>query len=80
MQPAKPNYWFPAKKFGWGWGLPVCWQGWLVMAIWLLLIIAGFWLPLKGPFFTWYGVAVTVLLLVVFAIKGEKPRWRSGKS
>ena len=29
---AQPKYWFPAKRYGWGWGLPGTWQGWLVVA------------------------------------------------
>ena len=24
------KYWFPAKRYGWGWGMPNTWQGWLV--------------------------------------------------
>lgn len=32
------KYWFPAKRFGWGWGLPSAWQGWVVL---LLLQCAG---------------------------------------
>ncbi len=23
--------WFPAKKFGWGWGQPKVWQGWVAL-------------------------------------------------
>ena len=26
------KYWFPAKRYGWGWGLPSTWQGWIVLA------------------------------------------------
>ncbi len=25
------KYWFPAKRYGWGWGIPNVWQGWLVL-------------------------------------------------
>ncbi len=25
------NIWFPAKKYGYGWGMPVVWQGWVVL-------------------------------------------------
>ena len=25
-----PPYWFPAKRYGYGWGLPHTWQGWIV--------------------------------------------------
>lgn len=27
------KYWFPAKRYGWGWGLPVRWEGWVCLAI-----------------------------------------------
>jgi hypothetical protein len=30
-----PKYWFPAKRYGWGWGFPVTWQGWLALAVFL---------------------------------------------
>jgi hypothetical protein len=30
--PQDPEYWFPAKRYGWGWGIPVTWQGWVVFA------------------------------------------------
>lgn len=26
------SYWFPAKRYGWGWGLPSSWQGWVVLS------------------------------------------------
>jgi hypothetical protein len=36
-----PEYWFPAKRYGWGWGLPRCWQGWAVMLVWVLTLVAA---------------------------------------
>ena len=35
------EYWFPAKRYGWGWGLPSRWQGWVVLAIYAVLLLAG---------------------------------------
>ena len=30
------RYWFPAKRYGWGWGPPQTWQGWVVFVVgWL---------------------------------------------
>jgi len=26
------DFWFPAKRFGWGWGPPTKWRGWAVLA------------------------------------------------
>ena len=39
--PSRSRYWFPAKRYGWGWGLPVAWQGWLVLAVFFGLVAAG---------------------------------------
>ncbi len=36
--PEKPRYWFPAKTYGWGWGLPSTWEGWLVLLAYLILL------------------------------------------
>jgi hypothetical protein len=35
------QYWFPAKRFGWGWGLPITWQGWAVLFVFVSLVAAG---------------------------------------
>jgi len=38
----RPTFWFPVKRHGWGWGLPVRWQGRLVpVAYTTLLASAG---------------------------------------
>lgn len=74
-------YWFPAKKFGWGWGLPVVWQGWAVLATFFLLLACGgvVILPGHGPLaFLAYAVLLCVLLTAVCWAKGEPPRWRQG--
>jgi hypothetical protein len=78
----KKDYWFPAKTYGWGWGLPNVWQGWLVYAIATSLLIAGFFIfPPATEFvlFQIYTWAVVLVLLLVCWIKGEPPRWRWGK-
>jgi len=79
MIPAQPPYWFRAKRYGWGWGLPATWQGWVVFVLWLVGAAAGvplaiFSLPL---FIVWMFVLLAGLLAVCFA-KGEPPRWRWG--
>jgi len=78
----RPNekYWFPAKRYGWGWGLPVCRQGWVVMGVWFALLMAGA-LSLGGHMviFAFYLLLLGIALTIVCFIKGEKPRWRWGK-
>jgi lipoprotein signal peptidase len=44
--PAERAYWFRAKRYGWGWGLPTTWQGWMVLvAFVVLLVIASIVFP-----------------------------------
>jgi hypothetical protein len=37
------RYWFPVRPSGdgWGWGLPMVWQGWVVYLIFFALLIGG---------------------------------------
>ena len=77
------KYWFPAKTYGWGWGLPSSWQGWLVIAAFIGLLVAGsFAFPPRaalGPYLA-YTAVLCGLLIVVCWLKGEPPRWRWGKA
>lgn len=76
------KYWFPAKRIGWGWGLPNCWQGWVVLAgyaiaQWLLWYLLP---PAREMTLFLIGVALsTIILLGVMWLNGEPPgagRWR----
>jgi hypothetical protein len=72
--------WFPAKKYGWGWGLPKCWQGWLVFAAYLVLFSAGaFFVSKHTKIFLAYTAVLSVALIIICYLKGEKPCWRWGK-
>ena len=73
----KPKYWFSAKQYGWGWGLPTAWQGWLVLALYLGGLILATVFGDERAVYICLGV-LTLLLLVVCVIKGEPPRWRWG--
>jgi len=80
METNKPRFWFPAKKYGWGWGPPNCWQGWAAMVIWLALLIAGaFFLMPNVALFIAYTIFMAALLSLVCYLKGEPPRWHWGK-
>ena len=77
------EHWFPAKRYGWGWGLPSRWQGWVVLAIYAVLLVAGIVGVHPGrrtqSSFVLYVVGVTALLVLVCWWKGEPPRWRWGR-
>jgi hypothetical protein len=85
MEPKK--IWFPAKRYGWGWGPPCAWQGWVVMALFIVLQAGGAFALLgtgrKAPpgrvgWFVAYSFVLAGLLIWICWLKGEKPRWRWG--
>jgi len=83
MEQGKPHYWFPAKRYGWGWGLPVTWQGWVVLLLYFALIYIGiqYFRPRDNVVGLLVSVALaSIALVAVVAWKGEKPlAWRWGK-
>ncbi|MGK9449850.1 hypothetical protein ACSSZE_01080 [Acidithiobacillus caldus] len=73
------KYWFPAKRYGWGWGLPITWQGWLTLVVFILMSVISTYL-IRSHIFA--GNILLILSLAVFlgivAWKGEPPTWRWG--
>lgn len=78
----KSQYWFPAKKYGWGWGLPNAWQGWFVLSAFVALFCAGTVIisPATHPAgYLLYCLGLSGVLIGICYIKGEPPGWRWGK-
>lgn len=78
---ADSKYWFPAKRYGWGWGLPTKWQGWAVIVAFAGLVLAGaiVLLPSRGSTtFISYSALLCVILVAVCWLKGEPPGSRPG--
>ena len=74
------GYWFKAKLCGWGW-MPVKWQGWLVVAFCVAIVVAGVRIGEvdDAPGAALMGVLLATGLLFTFGYwKGEKPGWRWG--
>jgi hypothetical protein len=80
--PTGRKIWFPAKKYGYGWGFPNCWQGWVFLISWLIALEASaYFLLVRWHHLTLFLVAepiLIVILIVVCLLKGEKPGWRWG--
>ena len=80
MSNQRANFWFAVKRYGYGWGLPVRWQGWAVLVAYFALMWAG--IRYLGGRQTVAGLllyllAITVALIAVIVAKGERPvKWR----
>ena len=74
------RYWFPAKRYGWGWGFPITWQGWAIFVAFLVLVAVGAAVIPKHSLagFIAYAVVLSVLFAGVCWWKGEPPQWRWG--
>lgn len=75
------KYWFPAKRYGWGWGLPATWQGWVSLVLYLVLIVffARVFPPDRQPtMFLVSILALSSILIFICWLKGEPPEWRWG--
>jgi hypothetical protein len=75
------RYWFPAKRFGWGWGPPDTWQGWTVVLAYVATIAATLLVvpPQRNIalFMLLVMLATTALVLICY-LTGEPPAWRWG--
>jgi hypothetical protein len=81
MTEPKP-VWFARRRYGWGWGLPTCWQGWAVLGVYLLAVISDcVLLAVTGSeiLFQVLLIAATAILLAVCLFKGGPPRWHWGE-
>jgi hypothetical protein len=76
---SSPRYWFPATRYGWGWGAPSTWQGWLVLAGYVVTIaVPALLLPDRPRIVGAVAATATLLLLWICLARGEPPRWRWG--
>jgi hypothetical protein len=69
------DYWFPAKRYGWGWGPPIRWQGWVFLGTWMLAFFAGvaYLIFRHSLLHVVFAAVMAIVLLVVCYWKGEPP-------
>jgi hypothetical protein len=85
---AEAKLWFKAKRYGWGW-YPSSLEGLVVILGYVAIFFVAEWIfmqrveggTLSAGDIVLYGLFVTLLTIVLIRIcyiKGEKPRWRWG--
>lgn len=81
MSLPKEQAWFPAKRYGYGWGLPARWQGWMVFLGYILALVAPTQLlstPGRTVGYIVYLILLSLVLVAICMWKGEKAGWRWG--
>ena len=68
--------WFAPKRYGYGAGLPIAWQGWAVIAAYVaILLVAMRFVPSRPIVILAVIVPATVTLLVI-AARTTRGGWR----
>jgi hypothetical protein len=72
--------WFAPKRYGWGGGRPVTWQGWVVTLVYLAIVVGATQLLNRSP---WAGGSIIVTATAMFIVVLAKTtrggfRWRWG--
>ena len=83
MMMSNETFWFAPKRYGYGAGLPIAWQGWAVLLSYTLLVAgsASAILPLSTFAFVAVTLGATAALLLVAARRTRGGwRWRWGES
>ena len=75
------TWWFRPKLYGYGAGLPIAWQGWVVLVVYAAVLLAAglFIRGAPGAFAAVVIAATTILIIVSFLTTRGGWRWRWGE-
>jgi hypothetical protein len=73
--------WFAAKRYGYGAGLPIAWQGWAVLAVYLAVTVGAAKAFAERPILIALIVIPATLLLLLVTARTTRGgwAWRWGK-
>ncbi|MEI6486887.1 MAG: hypothetical protein WCO11_11550 [Sphingomonadales bacterium] len=78
MDSKDPTAWFAPKRFGYGAGLPLRWQGWALLAGFVAVLLAA---QLLAPLLR-FGLTVAAASVLVIVARRHTAggwRWRTGR-
>lgn len=70
--------WFRVKRHGYGVGLPVAWEGWLVLGFYVVVIVLTATLYSELASFAVLIVFTPILLAIAYSRSDDEWRWRNG--
>ena len=86
--PTDREYWFKPRSYGFGWGTPTSWKGWVVLGVYFALLLTPLvWMSRLTDerveeiiwYYLVYQAGITVALIKVVSAHGPPPKWRWGK-
>ena len=68
--------WFAPKRYGYGAGMPISWQGWAVTILYLLIVLALALGLRKNPVALIDAIALPTVAFIVIAARTTRGGWR----
>ena len=78
MPEQRSKAWFAPKRYGYGSGLPIAWQGWLVLAIYVAIIALSAYELTVFAYLTVMLLASAGLIAICARTTKGGWRWRNG--
>jgi hypothetical protein len=72
--------WFAPKRYGYGGGLPIAWQGWVVLGIYLAVVIGATQMLAHIPVAMFSVILTATAVFILIVVKNTRGgfRWRWG--
>jgi hypothetical protein len=68
--------WFAPKRYGYGAGLPISWQGWVVTIGYIAIVYALIWRLYYRPAALIAAIALPTVAFIVITAKTTRGGWR----
>ncbi len=67
----KKKVWFPIRRDGMGWGIPCCWQGWIVLVAYIASLMVIYQLTPHSQA-RFYILGATAILIAICIFRGGR--------
>ena len=68
--------WFAPKRYGYGGGVPVTWQGWAITLAYLAIIIGATQLLSSSPWAMGSVIVTATAIFTIVVVKNTRGGWR----
>ena len=68
--------WFAPKRYGFGAGLPIAWQGWALFGAYFAILALAGWLLKASPLALLVVVSSATFILLLIAARTTRGGWR----
>ena len=76
MEGEEDEPWFAPKRYGYGSGLPIAWQGWALLLVFIAFVVAAIWLFRYSPAACFGLVAAAAIAFTIVCARKTRGGWR----